>query len=141
MTSQYLFWNMWFYMKYITYNRGWRILMSIDCSNISTALADGTTKNPWFWSSLLETTVYQGNKEQKLRNIELRSIYSICKCCWNVATVNGHKYSSPSIIRYIFHIKPHVSKQILWTLADGVYTSQFNISELLFLVALIDGCF
>jgi len=22
-------------------------------------------------------------------------------------TVNGHKYSSPSILRYIFHIKPH----------------------------------
>ena len=24
-------------------------------------------------------------------------------------TVNGHKYSSPSILRYIFHIKPHFS--------------------------------
>ena len=27
----------------------------------------------------------------------------------NTYTVNGHKYSSPSILRYIFHIKPHFS--------------------------------
>ena len=27
----------------------------------------------------------------------------------NQATVNGHKYSSPSILPYIFHIKPHFS--------------------------------
>jgi hypothetical protein len=27
-----------------------------------------------------------------------------------VAIVNGHKYSSPSNLRYIFHIKPHFSK-------------------------------
>ena len=25
-------------------------------------------------------------------------------------TVNGHKYSSPSILHYIFHIKPHFQK-------------------------------
>ena len=31
-------------------------------------------------------------------------------CCkWTWHTVNGHKYSSPSILRYIFHIKPHFS--------------------------------
>jgi hypothetical protein len=29
--------------------------------------------------------------------------------------VNGHKYSSPSILRYIFHIKPHFSKILLWS--------------------------
>ena len=29
--------------------------------------------------------------------------------CLYQATVNGHKYSSPSILRYIFHIKPHFS--------------------------------
>ena len=28
-------------------------------------------------------------------------------------TVNGHKYSSPSILRYIFHRKPHFSKKLL----------------------------
>ena len=28
-------------------------------------------------------------------------------------TVNGHKYSSPSILHYIFHIKPHFSKKII----------------------------
>ena len=28
-------------------------------------------------------------------------------------TVNGYKYSSPSILRYIFHIKPHLKKKIL----------------------------
>jgi len=28
-------------------------------------------------------------------------------------TVNRHKYSSPSILRYIFHIKPHFSKKII----------------------------
>jgi hypothetical protein len=27
------------------------------------------------------------------------------------ATVNGHKYSSPSILRYIFHIKSHFSQK------------------------------
>jgi len=31
------------------------------------------------------------------------------------ATVNGHKYLSPSILRYIFHIKPHFSKKLLWS--------------------------
>jgi hypothetical protein len=28
-------------------------------------------------------------------------------------TVNGHKYSPPSILRYIFHIKPHFSTNLL----------------------------
>jgi len=28
-------------------------------------------------------------------------------------TVNGHKYSSPLILRYIFHMKPHFSKKII----------------------------
>ena len=31
--------------------------------------------------------------------------------CLCTCTVHGHKYSSPSILRYIFHIKPHFSKQ------------------------------
>ena len=31
-----------------------------------------------------------------------------------VYTVNGHKYSSPSILRYIFHIKPHFSNKLLF---------------------------
>ena len=39
---------------------------------------------------------------------------SVCK---NMAeytcTVNGHKYSPPSILRYMFHIKPHFSKKLL----------------------------
>jgi len=30
-------------------------------------------------------------------------------CIRLLGTVNGHKYSSPSILRYIFHIKPHFS--------------------------------
>jgi hypothetical protein len=30
-----------------------------------------------------------------------------------LATVNGHKYSSPSILRYIFHIKPHFPNILL----------------------------
>jgi hypothetical protein len=30
-----------------------------------------------------------------------------------VYTVNGHKYLSSSILRYIFHLKPHFSKKIL----------------------------
>jgi hypothetical protein len=30
-------------------------------------------------------------------------------------TVNGHKYSSPSILRYIFHIKPHFNFFLLWS--------------------------
>ena len=29
-----------------------------------------------------------------------------------LATVHGHKYSSPSIFYYIFHIKPHFFKKI-----------------------------
>jgi len=28
-------------------------------------------------------------------------------------TVNGHKYSSPLILRYIFHMKPHFSKKFI----------------------------
>jgi hypothetical protein len=31
----------------------------------------------------------------------------------HLCTVNGHKYSSPSILRYIFHIKPLFSKKLL----------------------------
>jgi hypothetical protein len=34
-----------------------------------------------------------------------------------VAIVNGHKYSSPSNLRYIFHIKPHFSKKLLFIFA------------------------
>jgi hypothetical protein len=30
-----------------------------------------------------------------------------------IYTVNGHKYSSPSISCYIFHIKPHFSKKYI----------------------------
>ena len=30
-----------------------------------------------------------------------------------ICIVNGHKYWSPSILRYIFHVKPHFSKQII----------------------------
>ena len=29
----------------------------------------------------------------------------------NVDTVNGHKFSSPLILCYVFHIKPHFSKK------------------------------
>jgi hypothetical protein len=30
--------------------------------------------------------------------------------CTTRCTVNGHKYSPPSILRHIFHIKPHFQK-------------------------------
>ena len=33
-----------------------------------------------------------------------------CTC-----TVNGHKYSPPSTLCYIFHIKPYFSKNLLWS--------------------------
>jgi hypothetical protein len=32
---------------------------------------------------------------------------------WKKNLVNGHKYSSLSILCYIFHIKPHFSKKLL----------------------------
>jgi hypothetical protein len=32
MAIKYFFEKMWFYMKYIVKNRGWRILMSMDCT-------------------------------------------------------------------------------------------------------------
>jgi hypothetical protein len=34
--------------------------------------------------------------------------------------VNGHKYSSPSILRYIFHIKPHFSKTLLEVISKRI---------------------
>jgi hypothetical protein len=42
-------------------------------------------------ASLLAATLYQGNPDRNhtLWNIvssDLRDIYSICRCCWNVAT-------------------------------------------------------
>jgi hypothetical protein len=41
---------------------------------------------------------------------------SVCKNMVEyTCTVNGHKYSPPSILRYIFHIKPQFSKKILWS--------------------------
>ena len=47
-------------------------------------------RNPWFSSFLVSSNPYQGNpdKNHKLWNIVSteRYIYSICRCCWNVAT-------------------------------------------------------
>jgi hypothetical protein len=34
--------------------------------------------------------------------------------------VNGQKYSSPSMLRYIFHIKPHFSKKLLWSISKRI---------------------
>jgi len=40
-----------------------------------------------------------------------RHLLAICfQSIPGLSTVHGHKYSSPSILRYIFHIKPYFSK-------------------------------
>ena len=58
-------------------------------------------------------------------------------------TVNGHKYSSPSILRYIFHIKPHftiffycevISKWILIIFAPEK-AEIFKVKDYLFILA------
>jgi len=42
------------------------------------------------------------------------------KTCNITSTINGHKYSSPSILRYIFNIKPHFSTtQIVKSFLNG----------------------
>ena len=37
----------------------------------------------------------------------VNTLHSVARKNTCFVTVNGHKYSSPSIVRYIFHIKPH----------------------------------
>jgi hypothetical protein len=36
-------------------------------------------------------------------------------------TVHGHKYSSPSIFYYIFHIKPHFSKKKFKAISGPIF--------------------
>jgi len=38
--------------------------------------------------SLIAATVYQGNTDRnyKLWNVVSTKIYSICRCCWNIAS-------------------------------------------------------
>ena len=49
-----------------------------------------TNGNLRFSSPLLEATLYQGNHDRKHKLWRIvsteRYIYSICRCCWNVAT-------------------------------------------------------
>ena len=39
----------------------------------------------------------------------------------NGATVGGKKYSSPSILRYVFHIKPHIAKQYCEVISNRIF--------------------
>jgi hypothetical protein len=58
--------------------------------------------------SSTRTLCFSGSSNLLLHNSKSISSQTSCLC---TCTVHGHKYSSPSILRYIFHIKPHFSKK------------------------------
>ena len=61
------------------------------------------------------TLCFNGSSNLLLHNSTSISSQTSCLCTC-ICTVHGHKYSSPSILTYIFHIKPHcevISKRIL----------------------------
>ena len=86
-------------------------------------LASSTTKTgchgmAWYSWNIAES----GIKHQKSINQASKTNMTIISCelwkcnlfsSWH--TVNRHKYSSPSILCYIFYIKPHFSKKLLWS--------------------------
>jgi hypothetical protein len=53
-------------------------------------------------AALLAATLYQGNADRnhKLWNIvsSERDIYSICRCCWNVAPYKWNVHNGPFLI-------------------------------------------
>jgi hypothetical protein len=60
-----------------------------DCKTFEVMTSTYPRVNLGSVAALLAATLYQGNSDRnhKLWNIyQMRDIYSICRCCWNVAT-------------------------------------------------------
>ena len=60
-------------------------------------------------ASLVETSIYQTNHNRNhkpWKSYQLSGMYSICKCCWNVATlyING-KFTMGKIKLFLFYFR------------------------------------
>ena len=58
------------------------------------------------------TTITTTSAAKIARKVPVDNVVIIYLVLSRRATVHGHKYLSPSIFYYIFHIKPHLKKKI-----------------------------